>query len=333
MSTSPRPLPISPYALAAITTGTFALALLTLAVPHSSGYGHTREPLIHWLTTYWASPDWQHCALAIPAMIGVAFFERKRIASLPIQPAWTGLLVLAFGATLFVLGYRANIYYLGYGGLQFLFAGMLLWFGGWRFAFGMTFYILFFTFLWPLVFLEGTIGLKLRMLMVASVWHFLEAVGVSTIRHGTALFSAPDPAAGLAQGDLFRLDVEGPCSGLRSLFALTMVGALFAYITTRSLWRQILLFLSSFPLAVAGNFVRMLILLVGVRTFGSEFAIGTYSEDEGEKASAYHFFAGIAVFVVALLGLVGLAKLLKVNPRSRAKNRSRQVSRQLPAKP
>ena len=172
-------------------------------------------------------------------------------------------------------------------------------------------------FAWPLIFLEESLAFQLQLLMAEiSAW-FLNFIGVATDRVGTALVSAADPAAGLAQGASFHLGVDGPCSGMRSLFALLMVAALYGYLTLDKNWKRLTLFALAFPLALFGNFVRIMILLFGVKTLGADVAIGA---SEGEP-SLYHTAAGLAVFVCALGGMVMFRKMLGQSPKAAARDR------------
>jgi exosortase/archaeosortase family protein len=81
---------------------------------------------------------------------------------------------------------------------------------------------------------------------------------------------------------------------------------IYLYLFLKKEWKRWVLFFCIPVVAIIGNFVRMIMLYVGVINFGSEFAIG---EGEGEE-SAYHIGAGLVVFVIALIALGFLVKLL-----------------------
>ncbi len=116
----------------------------------------------------------------------------------------------------------------------------------------------------------------------ASSW-LLNHIGIATAQDGTRLFSAA--AQGRPVGQWFDLNVDGPCSGLRSLFALMMAGAIFGWFRQRSLWRRTSLFLLSVPLALGANMVRIFILVVSSILFGQKFAIG---EHRSLHLSSFH---------------------------------------------
>ena len=136
-----------------------------------------------------------------------------------------------------------------------------------------------------------------RVVMVESVSWVLNTVGLETLREGTALISAA--TADRDMGALFSLKVDGPCSGMRSLFALLMVAALFGYFRQATLLRRVFLFLCGLPLAVLANMARLFILIAASMAFGQDFAVG----DQDREVSTFHFLSGIAVYLVALAGL------------------------------
>ena len=147
--------------------------------------------------------------------------------------------------------------------------------------------------------------------MVKFTAGFLNLIGDPAVAHGTAILSKATDT--LAEGERFQLNIAGACSGLRSLFALVMIGLIYVYLFLKVEWKRWLLFFCIPLVAVLGNFVRMIVLYVGVIWFGSEFAIG---EGEGDE-SAYHIGAGLVVFVIALIALGFLVKVLNGSGRKK----------------
>lgn len=288
--------------------GTLLVALLLLVViqPFDAGYADFRRSIARTLSIYWKDATWQHGALA-PLIAGwLVWRQRSELAQLKVKGSWWGLGVLLVAVLFYYAGFKANNFYFGIASIQLFVAGTVLWVLGWEHARALSFPWLILCFTWPLLFLEDTIAFRLRLVMVACTSWLLNTVGVETLVDGTALVSAANPEKGWALGDVFSLKVDGPCSGMRSLFALMMVSALFSYFRQPTLVRRLLLFATSIPLAVLANLVRLLILLVGSAAFGQDFAVGN---DEKEM-STFHFLAGIVVFIVALAGLQGVSILI-----------------------
>jgi exosortase len=185
---------------------------------------------------------------------------------------------------------------------------------------------LFLAFMWPMFPIEERVVGKLRLITAALSGEVLHLIGIDVVREGTALSSTADPARGLSQGAVFQLDVEEPCSGVRSLYSLLMVSALYGYLSLKRTFPRLVLFASAIPLAMAGNVVRMVLLALGSMWFGTEFAVGRNLGDGHQEMSVYHSLCGYAVFAVALVGMFGLCSLLEGKHWKSLKNLKKRIS-------
>ena len=178
------------------------------------------------------------------------------LAALKPEPCVSGLALAVLSLLVYWVGYRGNFYFVGYAGLHLLAASVVLWLWGWEHFKLASFAWFILGFAWPYVFLEDTLAFQLRYFMVGVTSWLLNLSGIATLQDGTSLVSAA--TAQRAQGAWFSLSVDGPCSGMRSLFALMMVSALYGYFRQRSFWRRALIFALSIPLAVLANMARIL---------------------------------------------------------------------------
>jgi exosortase len=264
--------------------------------------------VLHFANVLWKGEDWQHCYLVPLAVAGMVWFERKSLPDAAFTRSWPGLAVTVFGLLVYWVGYRADNIFIAYASFQILIGGLILWLLGWKWANALFLPWAFLMFLYPLTFLDNLIAFPLRMVMSEASVHVLNLFGIGCIKSGTAILSAPDPMAGLRAGARFSVDVADPCSGIRSLFALMMVSALYGHFTQKGMWRKALLFLSSIPLAITGNLARIVMLTLGTIVMGPEVAIGTL-----EKPTFFHMMAGYVVFAVALAGMLGVGWLLNAD--------------------
>lgn len=305
-----------------------ASGLLLVAVqPYAAGYGHFRRTILAELLMQWKDPSWQHGAL-LPFIVGFLLWRRRsQVAQIPASSSPWGLVLIVFALFLYFAGFRANNFYCGYLGVMTLVAGASLWLDGGQRSRARSFAWLMLGFMWPLPFLEESIGYQMRLLMVKSTGLVLNALGVDSLVSGTALQSMPDLALGRKAGDLFSVGIAAPCSGMRSLFALLVVGALFSYFRQRVLWRRLALFSLILPIAIVANMMRILVLIFTAMVVGQQWAIG----DAEKEVSAFHEFTGIVVFLVALLLLQLASWLLDRLFGGQGFKPSRTVSRQVVA--
>jgi exosortase len=217
------------------------------------------------------------------------------------------LVLLILGLILFWAGNQADVTFAGLISILIVLAGTVWWLLGWEFLKELSFPIAFLIFAIPFPGLDMIVALPLRYLMSKISVLVLNLIGIPVILSGTGILSAPDASLQLAAGQRFAVDVANPCSGIRSLFALMMVGALFAQFTLKETWKKWTLFLCTLPLAVLGNLARILMLTIGTVAFGSEFALG---KNPLEHPSWFHMAAGYLVFIVALMGMMGIGSLL-----------------------
>jgi exosortase len=281
-----------------------SFAALLFLLPYAAGYGAYRRTLFNWMWTYWQDATWQHGALAIPCAAFLVWRQRRSLRNLPAASSTMGLALTVFGMALYWAGYRGSLFYLGFASIQVLVFGAVLWIWGWECLKSISFAWFILGFAWPYVILEDTVGFQLRCLMVSSTSWLLNHGGIATVQDGTRLLSAA--VDGHALGQRFDLNVDAPCSGLRSLFALMMVSALYGYFRQRNFWRRTLLFMLSVPLAILANMLRIVMLIISAMVFGQKFAVGT----SDTYTSNYHLLTGITVFLVAFGGLLLAEKLL-----------------------
>lgn len=301
------------------------VVLLLAVQPYAAGYGHFRRTLLSELLMRWKDATWQHGAL-VPLIVGFLVWRRRQeVAGQPESSSRWGLVVIVFALLVYLAGFRANSFYCGYLAIMTLLAGASLWLQGRPRSRVLLFAWLMLGFMWPLPFLEESIGYKMRLIMVQTTGFVLNATGIDSLVSGTALQSMPDMETGRRAGELFSVGIAAPCSGMRSLFALLVVGALFSYFRQRAMWRRVTLFSTIIPIAIVANMVRILVLIFAAMIFGQRWAIG----DVDKEVSAFHEITGIVVFLVALALLQGASWLLNRACSGLGFKRARVVSRQV----
>jgi exosortase len=302
----------APGQIAAVCVSALIIVALVFLLPYSFGYGNNAIPLSNMLWALWNDyGDWQHGMLVPFIAAGLIYWRRTELSRIPVQGANWAIIPLLLSLFLYWAGYKADVHYVGFLSVQMLIGSLVLWFLGWAFFKALLFPWSFLFFMWPFVFLENMIAFPLRKIMSTISYQFLNLIGVPALKVGTAVVSAPDFEHRLAQGARFSVDIADPCSGIRSLFALTMITCVYGYVTLRQTWKKWVLLGCAVPLAVLGNLARILMLTFGTLAFGSDFAIGSI-----DNPSPFHIFAGFLVFAVALMGMITIQHFLARQWRS-----------------
>ncbi len=302
-----------------------SLALLVAVLfifPFNSGDSSVTQPLGWTLWSAWRqsgplADDNSYC-MVVPMMVLFILFEKRQLlARAPIQGVLWAVLLLIAGLLFFWVGARAGKEYLGLIGFESLLAGLLLWHWGYK-VFGiLSFAWILIIFAWPLPYIDAILAFPMRLIVCDMTYYLLNFVGVDCIQSGTALYSAPE--VGVPVGAHFKIDIADPCSGLHSLKPLLLFSALYSHFFLSRRWSQWVVFLSTLPLTIVGNVVRMTMLVTGCLLWGSTFALGTSDVD----ISWYHEFCGYMVFAVVFGAECALGLLLTRGDRRHLLQRPR----------
>ena len=112
------------------------------------------------------------------------------------------------------------------------------------------------------------------------------------IRRGTVLFN-PDKG--------YEYEVAAACSGLRSLIAILGISVVYGFLIFRTWWRRLLMILSAFPLAVASNVCRLLMIIIAGEIFGQQG--GIYVHDSS--------ILSMVPYLIAFIGMMVLARIFR----------------------
>jgi exosortase len=288
----------------ALTASLLALWVLFFGLPYTINDQSHPASLFGQTLSYWlAYPEWAQGMLVFPIVALIFYLKRKDFAKVPQKGSWLGLPVLLFAVILYWFGYLTDLPYAGQFSIQLFIAGLIIWFLGVRYFSAVFFLWAVLIFAWPFLFLDQYVSLPLRFLMSRLSATTLNLIGIHALREGTAILSTPDSLH--AVGQRFAVDVADPCSGMHSLYALTLVATLYGILMFRRWWQSALIVFLAVPFAVFGNVCRILALVLGTLWFGSSFAVGSV-----EQPSWYHTGAGVLVYIAALGGLFVVGSIL-----------------------
>jgi len=265
-------------------TAAWLIPLVTLLVV-ATGWAY-------WSTAVDMFKEWQrdddYSAGQLVPLVAIFFLwvDRKQLARLPLRPCWLG------GLALLVLAQAARAY-----GVLFLFesaeryslvlavAALVLMVAGTA-VFWRVKWILLFLFL--MVPLPGRIhnmisGPLQGFASTGSVF-VLEAFGVRVSQQGNVVTLDQRIPMGVAEA----------CSGLRMLTAFIIVAVFVAYMVKRPRWQKVVLVISSIPVAVLCNILRIVATAVLFLHASSEVA---------EKF--FHDFAGLVMMPAAVMLMFG----------------------------
>jgi exosortase D (VPLPA-CTERM-specific) len=249
---------------------------------------------LHQLYVWWkASPDDNFGALVPPVSAFLVWQRKDRLERVPFTGSWWGLAVILFGGGLLVLGQLGTILTLVQYAYVVTFWGIALSFLGWQ-AFRIILVpLLALLFTIPLPqFVMANLSTALQLLSSELGVALMRLLGISVFLEGNVI-------------DLgnYKLQVAEACSGLRYLFPLMTLGFLIAYFYKGAMWKRTVLFLSSIPVTVLMNSLRIAIIGVTVDRWGTQMAEGFLHDFQGWLL--FMVSAGLLVLEMIVLNRVG----------------------------
>jgi len=241
---------------------------------HVPRYGAARvQSALGWLYSAWnGETDYEHGILFPFVITGIIIYKFKSLRESAGKMSLWGLVAVFVGALLYVAAYRTLQPRIAVAGLPFLLWGCAWYFWDWRLARLLFFPLFFFWLAVPLPsFQQATTHLQLLATSLAH--HGSDLLGVKTYVEGTTVLPV--------KGNWQPLNIAHGCSGIRSLMALLMISAAWAYVAKLTLWKRIFLFLMAFPLAIIGNALRVISIFVIAEYGNAEWASTTWHDWSG----------------------------------------------------
>ena len=242
--------------------------------------------LIH---TWLNHGDNSHGILVPLVSLYIIWQKRERLRSVKISSTNWGALILVISTGLYLLSFAGGIDVISRCMIVSSLIGLVLFTLGKEFFTILAFPLLFLIFMVPVpVTIQGIFAFPLQLFATKVSTFFLQAFSVPAYREGNMLHFAQT-----------HLEVAEACSGIRSIMSFGMLSFIFAYMMDRIWWKRIVLVLSTIPLALLANIVRVT-------------GTGTLAHFYGDKVARgfLHEFSGFAVFGFGFVLLLGEFLLL-----------------------
>jgi len=247
--------------------------------------------LIRLGSQWWNDPNFSH-GFFVPAFSAFVIWQKRReLASVPINPSWSGLPVVIVALLALVLGVIGAELFLSRSSFVLLLGGLIVYFLGWAYFRALIFPWAFLFLMVPLptlVLSQITFPLQLLASDVAS--SLLALVGVPVLREGNIL-----------QIPNMTLEVVEACSGIRSLVSLVTLAIIYGYLLESSTALRVILALAAVPIAIAANSLRV----TGTGLMGLY-----WGPDKAE--GFFHTFSGWVIFILALGMLFALHRVVRL---------------------
>ncbi len=259
----------------------FLLLILVVAAVYAPVLAQLAGDWIH-------DPNYSHGFL-VPLISGFLLWRaRKDFRTLPLAPTNIGLVGVVAAGLLLVVGVAGAEVFTQRVSFVLLLASLVLFLAGPAWLKKAAF---------PLAFL--LLAIPMPYLLYYSLTAPMQALAAKAAVTGLRWVGVP----ALAQGNIIHLpetslEVAEACSGIRSLYAFLALGALMAHSMPIPFWGKLLVFLSTIPLSIAANAVRVWGSGISAHLAGPKAVEGTVHELFG----LFIFAGAILVFLMVRKG-------------------------------
>jgi exosortase B len=255
--------------------------------------------------TIWATDEQKHGPIVLSVACWLAWRNWPNMwqASEGQEPSTWGWPIFIAGLLLYIIGRSQDILLFEVGSIIWLLVAILLLTRGTAAVKAQWFALFFMLFMIPL---PGALVDALTMPMKTAVSYVAEHVlfwlGYPIARSGVIL-----------QIGQYKLLVADACAGLHTLFTLEALGLLYLnIIRSDSLLRNVTLAILIVPISFTANVIRVMVLTLITYHFGDEAGQGFL-----------HGFAGMVLFLTALLLIIAVDSLLQYAVRRRHRRAAR----------
>jgi len=239
--------------------------------------------------------DWSH-GLLVP-VYSLYFLHSRRQSLLGVEPrgSYLGLIIMGLAGLLFL----ASIFppHIGFArtlSVVVTIFGAVLLVGGWRVLRVAWFPIAFLCFALPLP--EPLMfRVTLPMRQIASQ---VAALVLQLLTRSAAEADGVNILA-VYKGQLFRLNVERACAGMRLMMAFFALGTAITFLSERPVWHRVVMLLSCLPIALMCNIIRVTTTSIIHVFVGQEYASGSA-----------HTILGLSMLLIAFGLFFGISYIL-----------------------
>ncbi|MCB2141183.1 exosortase/archaeosortase family protein [bacterium] len=215
---------------------------------------------------------------------------RPELEDLPKQTDLRGLLILIASMSLYILSYAGGVTVISRCMIVFSLIGLVLYNFGPTVLKVLAFPLLFLIFMIPVpVSLIGLVSVPLQRLATDVSAALIRLVSIPVYQDGNMLYFAQT-----------QLEVAEACSGIQSITAMLMLGAIFVYMNPMSNRGKVILLALTIPVAMSANIVRVTGTGILAHFYGSVVATGFL-----------HEFSGMVVFVFGLSLMMIVYKIIQ----------------------
>lgn len=214
--------------------------------------------------------------------------KRENFKSIKISNSNWGVVILVVSMGLYLLSYAGAVGVVSRAMIVSSLIGLVMFTLGKEFFSLLAFPLLYLFFMVPVPdSILGLVSLPLQLFATKVSTFIIQIFSIPAYREGNMLYFANT-----------QLEVAEACSGIRSIMSFGMLSFIFAYMMDKIWWKRIVLVLSTIPLALFANIVRVTGTGILAHFYGSKVALGFLHEFSGLAIFAFGFVLLLLEFML-----------------------------------
>ncbi len=268
----------------------WSLLLITTVFLLIAYWGGISELIVRWDK----QEEYSHGYMLPFITLYFIWLKKDQIRQSEFSGSWLSLFIVIPALTIFLIGEVSALFILIQYSLIAVLFGIAISIMGWPDVKPVLIPLLLLVFAIPLpYFLEASLSANLQLLSSKLGVAFIRLCDIPVYLEGNVI----DLGA-------YKLQVVEACSGLRYLFPLMGLGFITAYMFDTSLWKRVVIFLSTIPITLMMNSFRIGVIGVLVDVWGISMAEGFLHDFEGWIV----FMACMGILFIEMFILIKIGK-------------------------
>jgi len=243
-------------------------------------------PLMVW--TWLNHSDNSHGTLVPLVSLYFIWQKKEKLRSIRVSNSNFGAIILLISVVLYLLSYAGGVAVVSRAMIVSSLIGLVIFALGKEFFSLLAFPLLYLFFMVPVPdSILGLVAFPLQLFATKVSASVIHLFSIPAYREGNMLYFAQT-----------QLEVAEACSGIRSIMSFGMLSLIFAYMMDKIWWKRIVLVLSTIPLALFANIVRVTGTGILAHFYGSGVALGFLHEFSGFAVFAFGFVLLLGEFVL-----------------------------------
>ena len=249
-------------------------------------------PVFRFLADKWLeSEEYSHSFIVVPFIFYIVWKKWPLVLEGPVKYSFIGLVILILSIPVYVFALLTQVHTLISVSFFLTIAGLIIYLAGIKALKELFTPLILLLLVIPIpeqLYVQITFPLQIKVSQISEI--IIRMIGIPIFREGNVM-NIPEKS----------FEVVEACSGLRSMITILTLSVIMGYFMVRRTFSKLILFISSVPIALFVNIIRVVSIILVFHYFKIDLYTGVW-----------HTITGLVIFCVALIILFLLERVLEI---------------------